>query len=344
MNGSNPNRIAMLCIAALAKCPLYQTRFLSTLTWATLTWAAPPNVAAFQLVSTEAERGGSTSQPDLILLWPETPPGQNAARGEEADTSGPDGRLVADRPVIRLGNVSSPSITVYPAPQEVSNGTAVLVCPGGGYHILAWDLEGTEVCHWLNSIGVTGILLKYRVPRADRESIPLEPLQDAQRALSLVRSRAAEWQIDPGRIGVLGFSAGGNLAARLSTQYRQRVYESMDAVDRLSCRPDFAMLIYPAYLFEKGSENGISRLLPVDEETPPMFLTMANDDPIGSENILRMGLALRRARVPVEVHLYQSGGHGYGLRKTGQPATYWPEPAADWLRQNGWASSPFGGK
>ncbi len=269
----------------------------------------------------------------IVELWPGTPPGRIAADGNERDTSEPNKGLVAGKSVIRLGHVSEPSITIYPAPAENNTGAAVMVCPGGGYHILAYDLEGTEVCEWLNSIGVSAILLKYRVPRPSGEAAPIEPLQDAQRALSLVRNRAEEWKIAPDKIGVLGFSAGGHLAARLSTNYGERAYEAIDAVDSVSCRPDFALLIYPAYLFDKGSEELVAKSLPLDDKTPPMFLTMARDDPVDSENVLRFALGMKRAQRPVELHMYATGGHGYGLRRTESAATTWTEPAASWLKQ-----------
>jgi acetyl esterase/lipase len=267
-----------------------------------------------------------------IKLWPATAPGRIAADGNERNTSEPDKGLVAGKTVIRLGHVSEPSITVYRAPQDHNTGAAVLVCPGGGYNILAYDLEGTEVAEWLNTLGVTAVLLKYRVPRSNGEPAPIEPLQDAQRAISLVRSRAADWNIDAARIGVLGFSAGGHLAARLSTQHEHRAYAAVDQIDSVSCRPDFALLIYPAYLFDKASDELISAALPVDQKTPSIFLTMARDDPVDSENALRLALAMKRAHRPVELHLYNTGGHGYGLRRTESAATTWTDPAAAWLQ------------
>jgi len=268
-----------------------------------------------------------------IKLWPSTPPGRIAADGNERDTSEPNKGLVAGKTVIRLGHVSEPIITVYPAPADKHTGASVVVCPGGGYHILAYDLEGTEVAEWLNSLGITAVLLKYRVPKPNGEGTPIEPLQDAQRAVRLVRSQAAKWKLDPERLGVLGFSAGGHLAARLSTNYQQPAYEAVDEIDSISCRPDFTLLIYPAYLFDKDSDELVSKALPLDDQTPPMFLTMARDDPVDSENVLRLALAMKRAQRPVELHLYSSGGHGYGLRRTNSASTTWTDPAATWLKQ-----------
>jgi glycerophosphoryl diester phosphodiesterase len=273
-------------------------------------------------------------------LWPATPPGSITASGPERDTSTNDSAKVAGKPVIRLGNVSAPTLTVYPAPAEIYTGTTVVVCPGGGYHILAWDLEGTEVCQWLNSIGVNAALLKYRVPRAQKDQVPIEPLQDVQRAISLLRSRAVELAIAENRIGVLGFSAGGNLAARAATQAMKRAYPKLDEVDSVSCRPDYAVLIYPAYLFDKKSPNLVGDDLIIDGQTPPMFLTMAIDDPVDSENVLRMATALKQAKVPCELHLFPSGGHGYGLRPGKHAAYRWPQLAASWLRAQGMLESP----
>ncbi len=278
-----------------------------------------------------------SAQDRTIELWPaEQIPGRIAAVGAEADTTSVGGKEVAGRPVIRLGNVATPMVTLFPATGDKQTGAAVLVCPGGGYNILAYDLEGTEVCQWLNSIGVTGVLLKYRVPRAAKEGRPLEPLQDGQRALSLIRSNAAQWGIDPARIGVLGFSAGGNLAARLSTNYAQRSYDPLDKIDAVNCKPDFSILIYPAYLFDKDNEALAASDLPVTPETSPTFMAMSFDDPIGPENVLRYALALKKVNVPTELHLYPTGGHGYGLRRTYQMASTWPERCQEWMQASGW--------
>lgn len=271
-----------------------------------------------------------------IRLWPGTAPGEVGDIGPEADTTKPDGNLVDGRRVIRLGNVSEPTIAVYPAPEDNNTGAAVLVCPGGGYHILAMDLEGTEVCEWLNSIGVTGVVLKYRVPRRKDREAHDAPLQDAQRAMGILRQRAGEFGIDPRRIGVLGFSAGGHLAAMLSNHWRERTYPAIDANDAQSCRPDFSVLIYPAYLTEKNEGEVIAANLPLSADTPPAFLAMTADDPVKAENLLRYALALKQLKVPVEAHLYPTGGHGYGLRRTDNPVTAWPDRATDWMRHQGW--------
>src|SRR5580658_1868185 len=183
-----------------------------------------------------------------LKLWPNGAPGEKGDIGEERDMTKPSDGLIGGKTVIRLGNVSVPTITVYQPPSDKNTGAAVVVCPGGGYNILAMDLEGTEVCQWLNSAGVTAVLLKYRVPARKGLERYAAPLQDAQRAVGLVRFRAAEWRIDPKRIGIMGFSAGGHLSATVSTHFEKRTYESVDEADQTGCRPDFTMLIYPAYL------------------------------------------------------------------------------------------------
>ncbi len=271
------------------------------------------------------------AEPTVIPLWPGRAPGETNTVSTEHDISKPGEGLVASRPVIRLGQVSQPSITLYRPPAGKNTGTAVVICPGGGYSILAWDLEGTEVCEWLNSIGVTGVLLKYRVPKRGAG-----PLQDVQRALGLVREHAKAWDINPHRIGVLGFSAGGNLAAELAAHNRSRAYPVVDAADAVSCRPDFQLLIYPAYLVSKEDPTKLNSDVAVSSETPPTFLIMAANDPVHVENVLGYALALKQAKVPVELHVYPTGGHGYGLRRTEQTATTWPDRATDWLKSCGW--------
>jgi acetyl esterase/lipase len=285
----------------------------------------------FAALALAAPAGPAAEQPRPELpVWPGKPPGETAAVGVEKDVTKPTDGKVAGKRVIRLGNVSRPTLTVYRPAKP--NGAAVVVCPGGGYHILAMDLEGTEVCEWLNSLGVTAVLLKYRVP--DRKTTParLAALQDAQRALSLVRSKAGEWKIDPHRVGMLGFSAGGHLTASAATKYGKRAYEPVDGADKVSCRPDFAVLVYPAYLTNK-KKDALAADLVVDRKTPPMFLAHAGDDPVPAEGSALLYLALKRAGVPAELHVYASGGHGFGMRKTDKPCTHWPERCAGWMRQ-----------
>lgn len=237
-----------------------------------------------------------------------------------------------------MTNVTKPTISLFRPAKEKDTGAAVVICPGGGYSILAWDLEGEEVAAWLNSIGVTGVLLKYRVPK--RADLPkhVPPLQDAQRAMSLVRSRAAEWGVDPSRIGMLGFSAGGHLSAAASTNFDQRAYEAIDEIDRVGCRPDFAVLIYPGGIVESGivEKGELTPEIRVSSETPPTFFAHANDDPVSPENSAVMYLALKRANVPAELHIFASGGHGFGLRPSEHPCSTWPKRCEEWLRSRGY--------
>ena len=270
-----------------------------------------------------------------IPLWPKGAPGEKGDLGPERDTTKPTDGLVGGRKVIRLGNVSTPTLTVYRAPKDKANGTGVLVFPGGGYNILAMDLEGTEICEWLNSIGVTAVLVKYRVPARAGQPRWAAPLQDAQRAMGMVRQRAAELGLDAKRIGVLGFSAGGHLAAAVSTNFDKRTYDPMDSADDVSCRPDFTILIYPAYLTVKEEGDKVSPELKVTGDTPPTFLVQAEDDGVRVETSLFYYAALRNAKVPAEMHLYPVGGHGYGLRPSEKLVTTWPKRAEEWLHSLG---------
>ncbi len=280
---------------------------------------------------------GAAEAPHPISLWPAQVPGDVVSLPPEVDTTTAGGDLIAGRRVIRLGNVSAPTITIYRPDPAKDTGASVLVCPGGGYYILAMDLEGTEVCEWLNSIGVTGILLKYRVPVGAGKHPPVAPLQDAQRALSLVRHQAKEWGLDPHRIGVLGFSAGGNLAAKLSNNHTTRTYPLVDAADQVDCRPDFCVLIYTGGLTVKSENDRIAPELSISAaNTPPTFLAMTEDDGVRVESALFYYLALKNAKIPAELHLYPNGGHGYGLRRTAATVTTWPDRVTDWMSASGW--------
>lgn len=265
-----------------------------------------------------------------LPLWPGAAPGAPANPPAEIDTTTAKDNLIAGRPLVRLGNVSNPTLTVY-SPKASNTGAAIVVFPGGGYRILAIDLEGTEVCDWLNSAGITCVLVKYRVP--DTGPYPKSPaaLQDAQRALGLVRQHAAEWRIDPNRIGVLGFSAGAHLSAALSNHFDKRLYDPIDAADQLSCRPDFAVIVYPGYLALADKNFAANLDINPTANTPPSFIVQAEDDPVHVENSTVYFLQLKNAKVPAELHLYAQGGHGYGLRRTDLPVTTWPQTVEMWL-------------
>jgi acetyl esterase/lipase len=267
----------------------------------------------------------------VLAIWPGAAPDATPAAGPEQDTAKPGEGLIAGRPIIRLGNVSTPTLTVYPAVGS-PNGAGIVVFPGGGYSILAIDLEGTEVCDWLTHRGIACILLKYRVPNSGPYPKSPQALEDAQRALGLVRQHAAEWGIDPHRLGVLGFSAGAHLAAALSTHDAQRLYPAIDAADSLPCRPDFAAIIYPGYLADASKNMTFSPDIPVTADTPPSFILQAEDDPVHVENATAYFLALKQAKVPAELHIYAEGGHGYGLRRTSLPITAWPGLVDTWLK------------
>ncbi len=271
---------------------------------------------------------------ETIALWPGDAPGE--VKGEVGEEGAKPNRP-GSKKIIRLGNVTKPTIALFPAPKAKANGAAVVVCPGGGYSILAYDLEGTEVCEWLNSIGMTGILLKYRVPRRKNREKHAAPLQDAQRAMGIARSKAKAWGIDPKRIGILGFSAGGHLTVSTLTNYDKRTYERVDAADDLSCRPDFGVLIYPAYLVDNGTKSKLEPEIRVTKDTPPCFFAHAGDDRIPAEGSVQMYLALRRAGVKGnELHVYPKGGHGYGLRASDHPVVTWPARAGEWMKAMGW--------
>src|ERR1700691_1324528 len=275
-------------------------------------------------------------------LCPNAAPGAQPSPGPEGDmTTAKDGSP-GGKPVIRIGNVSNPTLTLY-TPKGTNTGAAVVVFPGGGYRILAIDLEGTEVCDWLTSKGITCVLLKYRVPGENlfpkSGAYPKSPaaLEDAQRTVGLVRFHAAQWGIDPHKIGVLGFSAGGHLVAAVSTNFKRRLYKAVDAADRESCRPDFGVALYPGHMLENTTKDfQLNPYVPVTKETPPMFLLQAEDDPVDTiKNSLVYYYALKKACVPVEMHLYAQGGHGFGLRRTEMPITEWPTLVEKWLKSVG---------
>jgi acetyl esterase/lipase len=269
---------------------------------------------------------------ETIRLWPGEAPDEPAgiiAQKAEAET-GADG-------VIRIPYVDAPEIVRFPAPADKASGTCMIVCPGGGYGKLAWNKEGTEIATWLNTLGIEAVVLKYRVPRRNREQPHPWPLQDLQRAMRLVRSNASRWTIDPDRVGVIGFSAGGHLTVMAASQADRASYEPLDEIDKLDARPSFMALIYPAYLGNmKKDPAKLDPLVKVDAQTPPTFIAITHDD---SDRALFAALyyaQLRRNGVSGELHIYNKGGHGYGLRASDHPVSTWPDRLADWLRSGGW--------
>jgi len=283
---------------------------------------------------------GLTAQPSgwppsadhlTLPVWPGAAPGQTANLPAELNATTASDYNPANRPVYRLENVSTPTITLY-KPTVQNSGAAVVVFPGGSYTMLAIDVEGTEICDWLSSEGITCILLKYRVPGTGPYPKSPAALQDAQRAMGLVRLHAAEWGVDPHRVGVMGFSAGAHLAAAISNHYDTRLYDAIDAADQLSCRPDFSVVIYPGYLALPRQNFAPNPDIQPTANTPPTFIVQTEDDGVHVENAIVYFMALKNAKVSAELHVYPGGGHGSGLRKTGLPLASWPPALATWLQ------------
>jgi acetyl esterase/lipase len=282
----------------------------------------------------------------VIEIWPDKVPDETDSIGPERSRMSPQldqKQVEVLEPTRMTTDVTRPTITVYRPTREQDTGTAIIICPGGGYWDLYWQLEGEEVASWINSLGATGIILKYRVPRRPdepKDQPARRPLQDAQRAVSLVRSKAKEFGIDPQRIGIVGFSAGGHLAISTATRFEKRTYEAVDDLDQISCRPDFAILVYPGYLKAKGKDELATGLL-IPTGTPPVFLAHGGADIISPpENSLLLYLALRRAGVPAELHIYATAAHDFGVRPSNHPCTAWPESCATWLRHMGFLKPP----
>ena len=255
---------------------------------------------------------------EIIYLWPGKVP------GETKEKQPPVFQPSKNDNILRIAEITNPALEVYLPDPSLKNGSSVIVCPGGGYDILAYDLEGTEVALWLNKLGFTAFVLQYRVP-GKREGA----LQDVQRAIRIVRNYAGKWNIDPEKIGVMGFSAGGSLSARASTLFNKKTYPPVDNTDSLSCRPVFTMLIYPAYL-DQGPNLTLTPELQLSKDVPPVFIFQTADDPYGNSALV-MATALRNAKLPVELHLMPDGGHGYGLRSGSVAAETWPLLAEKWL-------------
>ena len=270
-----------------------------------------------------------------VSIWPGEAPDAQPMPGPEHCSMFTN--LIAGKPCVRVDNVSQPTMTVY-SPKGTNNGAAIIVFPGGGYQCLAIDLEGTEICDWLTSKGITAVLLKYRVPTLKFEGYreSQQALQDAQRTVRLARFHAEKWHVDPNRIGVIGFSAGGHLVAATSTRFDQRLYPPIDAADKVSCRPDFAIALYPGHLWHPDKKFELNPNIPVTGHTPPTFLLHAENDPVDNVNhTLVYYIALKNAGVPVELHLYAEGGHAFGLRRTELPITRWPDLVEIWLESIG---------
>ncbi|TXD51662.1 alpha/beta hydrolase [Polaribacter sp. IC066] len=257
---------------------------------------------------------------DTIYLWPNKVPGQIAVKKEATQSLNRSGN------VLRLAEVTNPAIIVFEPKAPNNNGVDIIVCPGGGYGILAIDLEGYGITAWLNELGFTAYVLQYRVPNKRKEA-----LYDLQRAIKVIRSKTSKAGLSETKLGVLGFSAGGSLSARASTRFDEETYPETDAIDSISSRPDFALLIYPAYL-DQGENRRLAPELLVDGQTPPMFIFATADDQYGNSALV-MATALRDHKVPVELHLLPKGGHGYGIRSGNIAAETWPSLAENWLQK-----------
>ena len=270
------------------------------------------------------------TQQNSILLFPKGAPGETEKLVEREN---PFNIKVGDLSVRIIADVSEPSITFFPAPEVNNSGTTIIVCPGGGYNVLAYDLEGTEVCDLFNSYGINCVLLKYRVPR--RKDLPKHqaPLQDLQRAIAYTRTHATEWNIDQNKIGVIGFSAGAHFAAIASNSFTELTYSKVDGIDEVSIRPDFSLIIYPAYL--DGENFSVAPEIEITKDTCPTFLIQTQDDHKLLNSSLFYYYALKEERVSVAMHLYPTGYHGYGVRDTGHLVNEWPKRAVSWLRSIG---------
>lgn len=275
---------------------------------------------------TLAQLTAFAAEPAVVLnVWPGLPPGDKPNLGEEKHEA--DNML--------RGTVTTPTIAVYRPAKEIDTGAAVLIAPGGGFYQLSMGHEGADVATWLNSIGVTGIVLKYRIPAREGIVRSLPMTQDAQRAMSLVRSKAREWGIDPQRIGICGFSAGGEVAVNVLSSPAKRLYDAIDAVDQVDPNPNFSFLIYSGGILKRGVEPpALNDGIAFTKDTPPAFLSVSHDDR-GVEQTVLLYLALKRAGVAAEMHVWAEGGHGYGIRPSNFPHSTWPARAADWLKVRG---------
>lgn len=273
------------------------------------------------------------AEPTIIDLWPGKPPGETKDLPPEIDIAKDTDKPVGDRRILKITNVSKPTLAIYRPEQSIDTGAAVVILPGGGHYILAYDHEGTEAAEWLAKNGVTGIVLKYRVPARDKDKRWLAAVQDTQRAVRVVRGKAKDWGIDPKRIGVLGFSAGGEAAGIAAIQHAQDHYP-IDG-EQLSSRPDFVALIYAGGFLEKDNTKLRDYVKPT-KTTPPMFLAHAFDDGVDVRNSILMASEMKVVGVPCELHVYATGGHGYGMRNTGHPVNAWPQRCLEWMTKQGY--------
>ena len=269
---------------------------------------------------------------EVIRLWPDSAPDepQDIDQKRAEPEMGKDG-------VLRIPFVDTPELICYPVKSANASRTGVIVCPGGAYNKLAWNKEGTEIAEWLNSLGVQAFVLKYRVPRRSKVSPHVWPLQDLQRAIRIVRSNAKQWNVDPSRLGVMGFSAGGHLSAMSASLADKQTYKVIDNVDKIDARPDFVGLIYPAYLGDqKKDARNLDAKVNINEQTPPTFIAITHDDADRALFAALYYAELRRAGVAAELHIYSKGGHGYGLRPSNNAVSNWPKRMEDWLRAGTW--------
>ena len=292
-------------------------------------------LVVFTYLHSQAYAAVGKTSPEQINIWSgATPPDAQPVPGPQTD----------------WGNITQPTMTVY-SPGHENTGVAMIVLPGGGFEGLAIKVEGTDACDWLTSKGITCVLLRYRVPslpydwhckcRPDNRTTPTQSLEDLQRTMGLVRSHAAQWHVDPHKIGVLGFSAGGYLVAEISTRYAHRLYKPVDAADQVSCRPDFAVALYPGHLWAGGKTYRLNPNVPVTYQTPPTFILQAENDTVdGVNQSIAYYIALKDAGVPTEIHLYAQGGHGFGFRPSELPISHWPVLVEQWLHTTGVLGSP----
>ena len=275
---------------------------------------------------------GLIAEPKIVKVFPNGLPADAVKLPEDRIA-----KLKAANTDERIAYVAEPTLTLYPAPKDVATGCGVVICPGGGYNILAWNKEGIELAQWFNKIGVSAAVLKYRVPRRTPD-IHHEPLQDVQRAIRLFRSMADEMRVDVNRVGVLGFSAGGHLTVMSGTKYDELAYPKSDAIDEISARPNFICPIYCAYLGNNYSDNKpeLGDLVKITKETPPAFLAVTFDDVHRGVQSALLVAEYKKAGVPAEAHIYAKGGHGYGIRPTGNPVETWHHRLAEWLESSGW--------